>query len=592
MYPEYFGLKEASFSITPDPHYLYLSRRHREALAHLLYGAGDSGGFVLLTGEVGTGKTTVCRAFLEQLPKHVDVALILNSAMSVPELLHAVCEELGIEVPEGERSPKVLVDRLNRYLLETHAKGRRPVLMIDEAQNLKTEVLEQIRLLTNLETHKHKLLQIFLVGQPELRELLQQRNLRQLSQRITARYHLTPLNGEETGEYIRHRLAVAGVKRPLFTAAAVRRIFRLSGGVPRLVNILCDRSLLGAFATHKARVDRRIVSRASRELHGKPHAKEWRQWFRPVALATLALTLSIGLGWLAYAWMDESAARFTQPPPPEADSARPGSSQIVLPSGTAGNPADPVEKADAPTAETPQERAPATEPSGEQKTLATASIEKPPQASALVEQTPPPDLPPVFILDETEALGLLLKQWAIDLPRDLAVAPCRFVESRSLRCRTGTGDWESLQFYDRPALLEVTGESGQAGYALVTGLGPEEVTLTTGETQTRFPRSTIDTIWSGEFLFLWKPARGERPLIDPGSPTEAILWLKQTLGQVPGVALKEPESALFDDALRESIKGFQREYGLEADGIVGPETLIQLNTAAGVPDIPQLRTTR
>ena len=210
MYPAYFGLSEAPFSITPDPHYLFLSKRHQEALAHLLYGAGENGGFLQLTGEVGTGKTTVCRAFLEQLPDRVDVALILNPALTVPELLHTICDEFGIPIPIGETSTKRMVDRLNQYLLHAHAQGRRPLLMIDEAQNLSAEVLEQIRLLTNLETPKHKLLQIFLVGQPELRELLERKGLRQVAQRITARYHLLPLNGKETRSYIQHRLAVAG----------------------------------------------------------------------------------------------------------------------------------------------------------------------------------------------------------------------------------------------------------------------------------------------------------------------------------------------------------------------------------------------
>jgi len=192
IYQKYFGLRQPVFSITPDPHYLYLSRQHREALAHLLYGVREGGGFVLMTGEVGTGKTTICRAFLEQLPEQVDVALVLNPALTAPELLQTVCDEFGIESPPSETSIKVLLNRLNDYLLQAHAKGKRPVLMIDEAQNLAPDVLEQIRMLTNLETHTHKLLQVFLVGQPELRESLERKELRQLAQRITARFHLLP----------------------------------------------------------------------------------------------------------------------------------------------------------------------------------------------------------------------------------------------------------------------------------------------------------------------------------------------------------------------------------------------------------------
>ena len=290
MYADYFGLKEASYSITPDPHYLYLSRRHREALAHLLYGADGHGGFVQLTGEVGTGKTTICRAFMEQIPEQVDLALILNPALTVVELLQAICQEFNIPLLQGETSRMILVDKLNRYLLQAHADGRRPVLMIDEAQNLSPEVLEQLRLLTNLETSKHKLLQIFLIGQPELQEMLQRQELRQLAQRITARYHLTPLNEAETDDYIRHRLAVAQVERPIFSRSALRRIHKLSGGVPRLINMLCDRALLGAFATHRHTVDASIVRRAAAELRGAQaetgNRRRWLWW--PLLLLLLA----------------------------------------------------------------------------------------------------------------------------------------------------------------------------------------------------------------------------------------------------------------------------------------------------------------
>jgi type II secretory pathway predicted ATPase ExeA len=300
VYPKYFGLKEPSFSIAPDPHYLFLSEQHREALAHLLYGAGESGGFVLLTGEVGTGKTTVCRAFLEQLPEGVDVALILNPAMTANELLLNICDEFRIPVPAGERSVKLLVDRLNTFLLAAHANGRRPVLLIDEAQNLRPKVMEQIRLLTNLETTKHKLLQIFLIGQPELRQMLASPDLRQLNQRITARFHLRPLGVRETAAYVDHRIAVAGVDRPLFTAAALREVHRRSGGVPRLINLLCDRALLGAAVSRQMQVTPAIVRRAAGEVRGSDD--------RPLpgrgrALATAAsVLLAAGLGlWVGAA---------------------------------------------------------------------------------------------------------------------------------------------------------------------------------------------------------------------------------------------------------------------------------------------------
>ncbi|HET97765.1 MAG TPA: AAA family ATPase, partial [Desulfurivibrio alkaliphilus] len=266
MYQNYFGFHHKPFAITPDPRALYLSERHREALAHLLYGAGEGGGFVLLTGEVGTGKTTLCRSLLEQLPADVDLALILNPKLDAVELVAAICDELKIPYPAGSASLKVLVAALNDYLLQNHAAGRRTVLIIDEAQNLAPEVLEQVRLLTNLETAEIKLLQIVLIGQPELRELLQSDELRQLAQRITARYHLDPLDRAESVAYVRHRLQVAGVERPLFSAAALKALYRLSGGVPRLINVIADRALLGAYVEERNLVDEAILRRAAREV--------------------------------------------------------------------------------------------------------------------------------------------------------------------------------------------------------------------------------------------------------------------------------------------------------------------------------------
>src|SRR6056300_336665 len=253
MYHHYFGLSDAPFSIAVNPRYLFMSARHRDALAHLLYGVGSGGGFILLTGEVGTGKTTINRCLLDQLPDNTDLAIVLNPALSAVELLATVCDEFEIEYPRDTLSLKRLTDALHGFLLNNHAAGRRSVLMIDEAQHLDFDVLEQIRLLTNLETNDEKLLQIILIGQPELTDKLARPELRQLNQRITARYNLQPLNLDETGAYIRHRLEVAGLKgdRKLFEQAAVKQIHALTRGIPRLINVLCDRALLGAFGRKK-----------------------------------------------------------------------------------------------------------------------------------------------------------------------------------------------------------------------------------------------------------------------------------------------------------------------------------------------------
>ncbi|NNF52593.1 MAG: AAA family ATPase, partial [Gammaproteobacteria bacterium] len=251
MYAQYFGLNEKPFSIAPDPRYLYQSERHAEALAHLLYGVQEAGGFIQLTGEVGTGKTTLTRVLLNRLPLDVDVAMILNPRLSVREFLLNICEELQLDWPDESRSLKDLIDTLNKHLLKSHAEGRRVVLIIDEAQNLDADLLEQLRLLTNLETNERKLLQIILIGQPELRQTLARSDLRQLAQRITGRYHLDPLTREQTQSYIRHRLQVAGASRDIFTPGAVREVHRLSEGVPRLINVICDRALLGAYGQEK-----------------------------------------------------------------------------------------------------------------------------------------------------------------------------------------------------------------------------------------------------------------------------------------------------------------------------------------------------
>ncbi|HEY8049448.1 MAG TPA: AAA family ATPase, partial [Ramlibacter sp.] len=272
MYATYFGLKHEPFSIAPDPHYLFMSERHREALAHLLYGLGGGGGFVLLTGEIGTGKTTLCRLFLEQIPASSNVAYIFNPKLTALELLQSICEEFRIDVPPSP-SMKAYVDRLNAFLLEAHAAGRNNVLIIDEAQNLSAEVLEQLRLLTNLETRERKLLQIVLIGQPELREMLARPELEQLAQRVIARYHLDALTSAETEQYIRHRMDVAGLERPFpFEPRAIRRVHAATRGVPRRINLLCDRALLGAFANSRAAVDRQTVDQAAQEVFGKPAA--------------------------------------------------------------------------------------------------------------------------------------------------------------------------------------------------------------------------------------------------------------------------------------------------------------------------------
>lgn len=314
MYEAYFGLRERPFSIVPDPRYLYLSPRHREALAHLLYGVRERGGFVQLTGEVGTGKTTLTRALLEQLPGDVDVALILNPALTVREFMLAVCQELAVELPQRGHSPAALIHALTRHLLARYARGRRTVVLVDEAQTLSASVLEQVRLLTNLETSSEKLLQIILVGQPELRSLLQRPELRQVAQRVTARFHLTPLTLSETRAYVRHRLWMAGSPRSLFSGAAVRAVHRRARGIPRLINIVCDRALLGAYAAGRRRISLRIGLRAAAEVEGREQRRPRRIGFisATAVLAAVALAAAPALDWQR---LQEQPARLVEPLP-------------------------------------------------------------------------------------------------------------------------------------------------------------------------------------------------------------------------------------------------------------------------------------
>jgi general secretion pathway protein A len=600
VYPKYFGLKEPSFSIAPDPHYLFLSEQHKEALAHLLYGAGESGGFVLLTGEVGTGKTTVCRAFLEQLPEGVEVALILNPAVTATELLLTICDELRIQVPAGESSVKTLVDRLNAYLLEAHSKGRRPVLIIDEAQNLRPRVLEQIRLLTNLETSKHKLLQIFLIGQPELRRMLERDALRQINQRITARFHLQPFSLAETGDYIRHRVAVAGVDRPLFTAAAIRQIYKSSGGVPRLVNILCDRALLGACVTRSSQVTPAIVKKAAREVHGESIETLPRPAVRPGFAAAAAFVLAMIAGWLGYAWVSEDAAvRLANliPGDPMMLARRSGIETKPVPGAAAldlprQDPAPappqsllvPIEPdSDASPPESSEEMVsggvqPDIQPADELPQIALERFEPDAAAETIARISMP----------EPDALRLLLLRWGVEVDSLPDNDPCGRVASFGLRCEPEQGKLSNVRFFDRPALLAVKGPGVGRRFLVLGSLDESFGTVDLPSGRELIPVAGLESIWSGDYILIWQPPPSGSTLIGPGTSGESVLWLRQLLAQVPAAGLPESDSSYYDTALTRAVRAFQASRGLLEDGLAGPRTLIQLHNAVDMPGIPRL----
>jgi general secretion pathway protein A len=532
MYRNSFGLAEPPFSIAPDPRYLYMSEKHREGLAHLLYGLRSDGGFVLLTGEVGTGKTTVCRCLLEQIPAGTDIAFILNPKVTVEELLATICEEFHIQVTGGSGN-KVLIDRINGYLLETHAGGRKAVLIIDEAQNLSTELLEQLRLLTNLETNERKLLQILLLGQPELREKLARPELRQLAQRITARYHLEPLGREEIGAYVAHRLEVAGGRAHLFPSACLKGIYKLSGGIPRMINIICDRALLGAYVEGTEKVDKKILRRAAREVfgNGKRRGASFLGWRGFAAVAGGAATALVA----ALLW-----------------TSRPD----LLPIGSAPAALD---------------ASPAT--SSEVRTEQAAAPELP----VAPLEWPPAELPAT---SRQAAFRDLFAEWEIIYDGERDGDACQFAASRGLRCLEQKDGWESLLRFNRPAVLKVEDDGGRHFFAALTAVERGTAVLKTGAHTQRVLVSELGPRWQGEFTLLWRPPPAFRNGIQLGASEPLVAWLSDRLAQVEGQP--PPVSGdTFDDRMAKRVKAFQFRAGLVPDGIVGPQTLIHLDTAVG-----------
>ena len=299
MYLDYFGFDEPPFSITPDPKFVFLSKKHEESLAHLVYGIsrGGGAGFVQLTGEVGTGKTTITRLLLDKIPEKTNIALILNTTVAPLELLQNICQELKISMRGIKGKLNTLIDKLNKYLLKSWSDGENTIVIIDEAQNLSRDTLEQLRLLTNLETNTHKLLQIILIGQPELRSTMRRNDLRQLAQRVTARYHLMPLSKEETFEYLQHRISIAGCDTRIISNSVSKKAYRITGGVPRLINILMDRALLAAYSDDHKQITKKHLSIASQEVMPESHQPTFKINIKTI-LILLAILMLIPLGQL------------------------------------------------------------------------------------------------------------------------------------------------------------------------------------------------------------------------------------------------------------------------------------------------------
>ncbi len=532
MYTSFFGLNEKPFAITPDPRYLYLSERHAEALAHLAYGISEAGGFIQLTGEVGTGKTTVLRSLLQQLPPHCDVALILNPRVTPAEFLQCICDELHVHVPPAAAgSVKALVDLLTHFLLDAHGRGRRIVLMVDEAQNLAADVLEQVRLLTNLETATQKLLQIILIGQPELREVLSRPELRQLAQRVTGRYHLEALRRQETLAYIRHRLRVAGATRELFTAGAQRELHRLSNGIPRIINVIADRALLGAYTREELRVTGALVRRAAAEVYGRPVLPPWLRYAAIGGAAAGAVLLGV------MAWR-------------------------VLP-----------------LAEAPQ----------------TAAAPAAAEPAAVIAAAPAPPPPPLSArlanaADATTmdaAFRALFALWGADYASGTGRG-CDQADAHGLSCVWQRGSLAQLKLINRPAILSLIDANGAAHQVVLSGIDGDRARLLIGAAEARVPIAELADFWFGEFLVLWRPQSGELRPLRAGMRGNDVRWLRQGLEQLNGLPASDAAQDYFDADLERLVEDFQRSRRLAVDGIAGVQTQLVLDAALGAPGTPTL----
>ena len=593
IYSDYFGLRESPFSIAPNPEYLYMSDRHREALAHLMYGIQGDGAFILLSGEVGTGKTTVCRCLLEQVPNEVDTAFILNPKLTAEELLAAACDDLSISYPDNA-SIKTLTDVMNAYLLEAHARDRRTILIIDEAQNLSIEVLEQLRLLTNLETHQRKLLQIILLGQPELLDVLAKPELRQLSQRITARFHLGALTREEVTAYIRHRLSVAGAKGNFFSKRAIDQIFKLSDGIPRIINLVCDRSMLGAYSEGEMQVTPSIVDKAAGEILG-PRKASTIDWQRIAIAAVGCLTLVTGYLLFDLLSDDDSqppTAAVLEVPSPRATESSQGA--VMVDRGNVNSAQVSPELGDGQTLVTPESTTGSSIPLvaeprvdemiSELATNSTSPTSVPAISAPNVNVAAPvavePLVTPLTSLighgNFQSALNDLLKLWEVDFT-DPDTATCELAETIGLFCYETIAGLNEMNDFNRPVIMNLNGR-----WFTLTSIGRDRATILYGEETFDISVGELLEFWNGNFTLLWRAPPGYQVPLTVGDRGPAVDWLVNRLAIINNATPPLSPGYIFDGTLESRVRQFQLSSGLTPDGIAGVKTWIKINDKDGV----------
>jgi general secretion pathway protein A len=547
MYYEFFGFREPPFSIAPDPRYLYLSDRHKEALAHLMYGIQGQGGFIVITGEVGTGKTTVSRCFLENVPEQVDIALVLNPRLSARELLSSICDELEIAHP-AQASIKELVNLINDDLFEAHGAGRHKVLMIDEAQNLSTDVLEQLRLLTNLETTEKKLLQVVLLGQPELQDMLALPELRQLNQRVTARYHLEGLERREIDAYVRYRLGVSGLKGEIFSEGAIKALYRHSGGIPRLINLICDRALLGAYAQSEHYITAAHIRKAAAEVNGKrastAQGGPGKGWLIAMVSGSAILAVILTLPLLGI-------NLFGEPPMTSNDQA----ATVV------GNPefVGTVERVDGTSEAEPDDPAAAQQ--------ATAG-------------------PGEFTFDHrleslASAFDALFAVWNRDFDVSESPIACDFARNEGLQCLETRMSKQGLVFLNRPAILHLRDRSGQIGFVVLQSLNGKRARVIGEEGVETVSFESVEPFWYGQSTLLWQlpPYDTDAGQAASDSLTDRQIWLSARLMELVSdqAANRTEEDQVVRMSTGEQVRWYQSKKGLTVDGIPGAMTIIQMN---------------